>query len=73
MYTNILLLLEALKQKKYILYTDYNILDSHLNEFFKNHKNLADIHRIKSYLASVNHYNENYDDVFQKFTSLKLF
>jgi hypothetical protein len=69
MYNNVLLLLEAIKTQCYIQYTDYNISDYHLNEFYANHKNQLDIKYIKLFMASKNK-NTDVNSLFDKFETL---
>jgi hypothetical protein len=71
MYNNVLLLLDALKKNKYILYTDYNINEYHLNEFYSNHKNQLDIKYIKLYMASRNK-NTDINSFFNEFETLNI-
>ena len=71
MYNNVLLLLDALKTNKYILYTDYNISDYHLKEFYNNHKNQLDIKYIKLYMTSKNK-NTDINSFFNEFETLNM-
>lgn len=67
MYNNVLLLLEAIKEKRYIQYTDYNVSEYHLNEFYTKHYNQKDIMIIKLFFNSL-----NYESKLEKMNDLKI-
>lgn len=67
MYNNVLLLLESIKQGKYIQYTDYNVSEYHLKEFYNNHNNRKDIMIIKIFFGAL-----NYDEEIKKIENISI-